>query len=132
MRAFLKTKKHPDAVDIRVTREEAKRLEWEDENEFRYQGQMYDVIEKKIIGNQLVFHCVSDKKETALLQEYQKNTKRHSSTSIIFQLITAQFVLPNNYQLLQPVSMVQKYFTGYLFCLQNPVSTIVPPPPDNC
>ena len=132
MRAFLKTKKHPDALNICVTRDECKQLEWEDENEFRYQGQMYDVIEKKIAGAILILHCISDKKETALLLEYQKNTKRHSSTSNIFRLITAQFDLPNKYQLLSPVSMVKKYFSGYSFSLQNPVPAIVPPPPDSC
>lgn len=41
-------------------------LRWEHSKEFEYSGQMYDVVEKQIIGDSLYLVCWPDNKETQL------------------------------------------------------------------
>lgn len=133
MRTFLRNQKaQKDVVLICLDKEESAKLYWEDENEFRYKGEMYDVIEKKTEGNKVLIRCVSDEKETALLNEYQKNNKRNASNSSIVQLVTTAFVLPADDTLRIPERIVDNYFKDYSFHLQNTVSTVLLPPPDVC
>jgi len=49
--------------------------EWEGNDEFRLNGEMYDVIEKKIENGKLFVRCISDKKETELINRYKDITK---------------------------------------------------------
>lgn len=133
MKAFLRSQKeHKDIVLISLNNNESKRLSWENENEFRYKGEMYDVIEKKTDGNKVQIRCVSDKKETALLIEYQKNNKRNAANSTIVQLINAQFVLPADHSLKPVVRLINNYFKDHSFHLQKIASPVLLPPPDVC
>jgi hypothetical protein len=131
MKAFLKDqKKHKDVVQISFTDEELNELEWEGDDEFCFQDEMYDVIQKKNAGNKIVIDCIADKKETALLNEYQKTHKRSTSNPTTAQLFSLQFVLPDNYSLQRPQKRIRKYFIQYFFSLKTLASAISSPPPD--
>jgi hypothetical protein len=105
-------------------------MEWEDEEEFCYKGEMYDVVEKTVKGNTTIIRCIPDKKETSLLNEYQKNNKRNSPNSTIVQLITTQFVLPAAHLPGPTERLVKNYYKHYSAILQNIASTVLLPPPD--
>ena len=48
----------------------ASSFEWEEEeDEFRYNGSIYDVIDKKITGNILQLRCIDDKKEADIIKK---------------------------------------------------------------
>jgi hypothetical protein len=133
MKAFLKDQKtHKDVVQINFTEQELNQLEWEGDDEFFFEGEMYDVIQKKENGNSTTILCVADKKETALLNEYQKTHKRNSSNSAIAQLISIQFVLPDDCPLQQPQKIIETFFIEHHYFLQNLASAVVLPPPDVC
>jgi hypothetical protein len=133
MKAFLKDQKtHKDVVQISFTNEELSQLEWEGDDEFCFQGEMYDVIQKKEDGNKTVILCIPDKRETALLNEYQKTHKRNASHSATVQLFSTQFVLPDDYSLQQPQKSIKKNPVHHSFSLQNGASTVIPRPPDVC
>jgi hypothetical protein len=55
--------------------------QWEGDDEFRLNGDMYDVVEKRVEGNNIIVRCISDKKETQLLKDYEKTTKDDFSNS---------------------------------------------------
>jgi hypothetical protein len=133
MRNFLQGRKsHKDVVQLSLSKEESDDLFWENDHEFRYKGEMYDVIEKKANGNKVLIRCVSDKKETGLLNEYQRNNKRNSSNSKVVQLITAHFVIPAEHCLKLPERVLDNYFKDYSSSLQNIAPTVILPPPDVC
>jgi hypothetical protein len=133
MKAFLKSQKdYKDVVQLSLNEKESKQVYWENENEFRYNGEMYDVIEKKIKGSQIVIRCIPDKKETALLNEYQKNNKSNSSNLTLLQLITAPYVLPVDHSMKQPEKIIKKRFINLSSSLQNTASAVLLPPPDVC
>lgn len=133
MKAFLRSQEnHKDVIELSFTHEESKKLEWEDEAEFSYKGEMYDVIEKQTKGNRILLRCIADTKETALLQEYQKNNNRNSSNTFIAQLITAQFILPANDSIKKPERIIKRYFSECTYSLLTTDSIVLSPPPDVC
>lgn len=133
MKAFLLSQKeNKDIVELSLNTEESKELFWENEHEFRYKQEMYDVIEKKVDGEMVVIRCISDKKETHILNEYQKNNRKNPSNSKVVQLITAHFVIPADHSLKLPERVVNNYFKDYSSRLQNIAPTVILPPPDVC
>ena len=72
-----------------------KQLEWEGDDEFSLNGEMYDVIEMKIENNKLIVRCLNDKKETALLNKlkdnWRENERSNKIVNELFQLLQALF-----------------------------------------
>jgi hypothetical protein len=131
MRALLKTqKRHADVTEFSFNKKEFVELEWENAHEFRYHNEMYDVIEQKEIDGKLIIRCISDKKETALLNEYKKTNKRNQSNSPAVQLMTVQFVLPGDEPMAVPQRLLQHCFTDHSYNLYDSYSSIVIPPPE--
>src|SRR5690349_3355175 len=67
------------------------KLNWEEDNEFSYEGDMYDVAEKKVIDGKMHLLCIPDKKESKLLQQYQEQTNKSQSqdkTTLLILLAT--------------------------------------------
>lgn len=54
-------------------------FKWHEEHEFRYHGQMYDVIDKESHGNQIWYYCYWDKAETELLNNLSKYVSNYLS-----------------------------------------------------
>ena len=73
----------PDEVSVLIFNEaDYLGLIWNNNKEFRYNGNMYDVVKvsKKENGNVHIY-CINDKKETELLTELEKQTQNNSSRS---------------------------------------------------
>ena len=71
------------------------RLTWEGNDEVNVDGQMYDVIEKKIWNNKLVIRCISDKKETTLISKYERMTDENNSknkSALLLKLVNVPYV----------------------------------------
>lgn len=133
MKDFLrKQKKHKDVVQISFDQQQAEKIEWENESEFRYQNEMYDLIEKKTEGNRLIIRCIPDEKETALLMDYQKTSKQNSSGTIAIRLITLQFVLPPECLVQQSQFISDRNFPHPFSALLKQALPVLPPPPDVC
>jgi hypothetical protein len=61
-----------ELVTLKFSEEELSELLWEHEREFEYNGQMYDVVEKRIQGDTIVYICWWDHEETRLKEEMKK------------------------------------------------------------
>lgn len=133
MKAFLQNQKnHRDVIQLSFKEDESKQLCWEDEHEFSFNGEMYDVIEKTTEGNHIFIRCIPDKKETSLINEYQKHNKNNSTGSVVAQLITTHFLLPVDDHLQPTERRIEKHYKNYSSYLQNIASTVILPPPDVC
>jgi hypothetical protein len=132
MLASLKNQQnHRDIITFHFNQRLALETEWENEHEFRYNGEMYDVVEKKQKGDQLVIRCIPDKKETTLIKEYQKNNKRNHSNSFV-QLVITQFILPSEYSVKLPQRSIAKSYFNHSYTLLSRPSSIFIPPPEVC
>ncbi|MBI2269635.1 MAG: hypothetical protein HYU69_04670 [Bacteroidetes bacterium] len=59
--------------------DEYKSLEWVERNEFRYKGNLYDVVRKKTDGNgNIVVEVLNDKKEKELIVNLKEQTQQNT------------------------------------------------------
>lgn len=54
---------------------------WINSREFRYNGDMYDIIEKEETDSELIVNCINDTKEKKFEEEFVKNVSRMSSNN---------------------------------------------------
>ena len=107
-------------------------LEWESNDEFSLNGEMYDVIERKIENNKLIIRCISDKKETALIKKYEKINNENNSKSksvLLLKLVSSSYLPTTNTELLikcKPVPSII-YFRSDIVSSQ-PLDVLTPPP----
>ena len=70
-------------------------LHWEGNDEFSFDGQMYDVVEKKIEDGKIMIRCIADKKETALVNKLNDNSngneKDNKIVNELFQFLQTLF-----------------------------------------
>ena len=70
-------------------------LDWEGDDEFRFNGEMYDVIEKRIENGKLIIRSIADKRETALLDKlkghWNQSEKSNKVADELFQLLQSLF-----------------------------------------
>jgi len=55
-----------ELVVLAFAKSEAGQLDWEDEREFEYEGQMYDVVKTESRNDSLFYTCYQDRAETEL------------------------------------------------------------------
>ncbi|WP_432411862.1 hypothetical protein [Rasiella sp. SM2506] len=94
----------PDSelTTIAVSPQNQHELDWKNDEEFRYNHMMYDVVHaEKINENTTVYYCLSDAQEQQLIAEYtkdqQKNNqhkKRRSNTAKVFKFLPRINLLP--------------------------------------
>lgn len=85
-------------------------FEWEETNkEFRYRGEMYDVLTIRYEKNTATIYCINDHKEKALEKQVekilQKQTNQSAGSKAVFQKMQlTAFDLPQN--LLQSLNYI--------------------------
>lgn len=74
-------KKLPDneLTLLKISHEKLNRLNWTEEGrEFRYEGNMYDVVKIKIVGDTAYYYCFNDEKENKLITSVDKLIKEQT------------------------------------------------------
>ncbi len=72
----------------------------EDNKEFIYHGEMFDVVKMKINNNVKYYYCINDKKEKQLIVDFIKKDKSQKKSENILQK-----VINNKYQI-QPFTLI--------------------------
>lgn len=136
MKTFLRhQRQYKDVIELSFDENELAHLEWENDHEFRYSGDMYDVIEITELPGKMVIRCISDRRETALLEQYKKAMQRTSvpgPLSALVKLVTAQYLLTADFPLHTPGKILKKYSSHFAAFLSDGVQGILTPPPKFC
>ena len=111
-------------------------FEWEEEgDEFRLNGAMYDVIEKKIKGNRLLVRCISDKDEDNIIRKIEALNRgsRHKKTEALKLQQWLSLLLFNQHNCCELIAAeIMLFHTGYYNLSLNTVfEEITIPPPRN-
>jgi len=107
---------------------------WEENGkEFLLNGHMYDVVKTKAVNGKTVFLCINDRKEKALVDNYNSITKQNSSSdkkgkSNIDNSINL-FVYQDEKETANNFSAVAVNFTWFNACIVDNVMNKVSPPP---
>lgn len=54
-------------------------FEWVDEHEFRFRGEMYDVVETRVTGDSISVRCVKDEQENDLIRSFENIVARQGA-----------------------------------------------------
>jgi hypothetical protein len=78
-----------DVLVLRISEEEIQSghsgFKWTDDNEFTYQGKMFDLISNEKQGDTNIFRCLNDKKEEMLLAKYEGLVKNHTDAALPYK-----------------------------------------------
>ena len=77
-----------------------KLLRWEHDSEFEYAGEMYDIVERVIIGDSIHYYCWWDHEETALNKQLKettlallhKDSQQHHKVNHLIQFYKSLFI----------------------------------------
>jgi hypothetical protein len=135
MKQRLRYSSPKDVVVLVLDKQERSKIEWEDKHEFRYQNEMYDVIEQHQEGSHLIIRCIPDEKEKALVEAYekiaQKNNNSPAQTSLL-KLITAPFIIAVSETLNQPQTIIRRGYWFYNAQLPANAGRTLKHPPEVC
>lgn len=66
---------------IRVHKSEIKNIVFaDDEKEMSYRGEMYDIKDRSVEGDYIMFHCLNDKKEKTLIADLDEHIQNNIDT----------------------------------------------------
>lgn len=135
MRQELLQARESETTKLIFSQDQMKALGWDGPSEFLYNNEMYDVLKIETAGLQTIIWCVSDQKETSLVDSYLKTQKKSSeknSSNTILKLVAAQFIAPVPSVLTTPDEEVAISFYHYHLLLPRSAKTILIPPPKVC
>ena len=116
-------------------KKELEKLEWEGDDEFELNGEMYDVIEKKNKDGKLIIRCISDKKETALLSQYEKINREANSknkSALLLKIVGHAYISPAIVSIsLEPEPMIARFLFNTEI-LSSYCHDVLTPPPQVC
>jgi len=106
-------------------------LDWDGDDEFSYNGEMYDVIEKKVVNNTLIIRALADKDETDLVNKFgagQRDDGRSNKiANELFQILQTLF---HNSKSAELVCIKPSRYTFYYFSVTLPsLAKKIPTPP---
>jgi hypothetical protein len=67
-------------------------FKWTEDEEFSYQGKMFDVITQQKQGALNIFRCLNDKNEEILLSKYEDLVKRHTDAGLPYKQKSQQLI----------------------------------------
>ena len=117
------------------TNEEYDNLNWIEKNEFRYNGEMYDVLSEETYKEGVLIYCFHDSKDSWLFSELQKqndNGNANSGKAVnllrLLQSVTFVCLIPEKWKAVDTYSEFemkvtdQKEYSSF-------ISEVIPPPP---
>ncbi len=90
--------KDDELVLIRVPLDSGQDITWiRQGKEFRYKGEMFDVVKVKTVGEEIHYYCINDSKEQHLIAGFNHNTKKNNDKrmkySFFFQYLPPPLTL---------------------------------------
>ncbi len=124
-----------EVTKLVFSNDQLKEISWEENTEFSYQDEMYDVIKLEKSNGKTIIWCLADKKETALVGQYLKSRKQSSEkngSDQILKLLTTQFLPSTQKDFIVPLQLQQQIFNLYQLSIPAIANAIITPPPKVC
>lgn len=119
-----------DKSDIRNSKID---FRWIQSHEFKYNGNLYDIVKKEEQENKLILYCISDVDETNLEEDFERevdnsttNKKQNSGDNNPFKTLNSEAAGETTLNLseVKEISYGFNYIKNYL-----PICTEIPSPP---
>ena len=125
-----------ELTTILCTKKNESEIIWQNEKEFLFHGNLYDVVRKEILANgDTRYECINDKQETELFVSLDKKVgkqldARHKGDSAAKSLFSALYfskLIPLSFALIQPILLQKIHFSETKYFV--PFLEINSPPP---
>ena len=109
--------------------------EWASENEFSFKGEMYDVLEKRLVKGEIYVQCISDKKETELIKKYQDISRNDwggsskKKTILLLKLINSVYTITCSSGYNKMIHSGQHGWSPHKYPLTITSAEVLTPPP---
>lgn len=111
-------------------------FKWTKSNEFRYKGEMYDIVKEEILNDSIVYRCIHDVKESGLFKRWESYLDEYISKNPDkkSELITILETFNKYYSTTEELGLCE-YPAGNLFFPGGTIAGIceeqqdIPPPP---
>lgn len=86
------------AFKLKNNQPEEASFRWTDNDEFTYEGMMFDVSQKEIKGDSVILHCINDTDELSLIEQFKNlfnskpDNKSSENNSIFLQFLSNLFI----------------------------------------
>jgi len=105
-----------------------------EDNEFIYNGKLYDIIEEFRLNGKLIFFCINDKKEEALLKDFsliEFNSELFNSNLTINKVLSYSFIplflkVLSSFHIPKKILFYNQYEINHYPSIKN--KPTVPPP----
>jgi hypothetical protein len=125
-----------------VSSQNADEIEWEEEGkEFRYKGQMYDIVYVENMGSMSHYYCIHDEEETGLFVQLDELVKKQmddletpigkTAKNLLKVFFSLQYIPSGNIEMYTGKEFL-KHNTTYLFFPSSDFIQELTPPPQNC
>lgn len=114
-------------------------VKWKHSKEFQYKGEMYDIVEKEIIGNEIHYWVWWDKEETALNQKltnlvrqnFAQNPCQNSKNQVITHFFKTLYLSEKPTMQLAVLKSEINHFTPYKSFISYWQQSPTTPPPQH-
>jgi hypothetical protein len=134
-KAILNGTREKDVIQFAFNKETAGKLEWENAEEFYFNGRMFDIVEQYSRNGCLFIRCIPDDLETAVVAEYLKTNRDRSNDkplTCLIKLATAPFICPQLTAPVLPEKSLDVHFRKDISPLCLICFPIHTPPPKSC
>lgn len=119
---------------IQVKANESSDILWENESEFTYRNNLYDLVEKKQSDNNITITCIADTKEEKLVSTFNNLNKQSSpsqtSSVSLFKFINTIYLPVQNLTFGLATEKKENNFTNVTQKIIERPFDISTPPPD--
>ncbi|MCB0445850.1 MAG: hypothetical protein KDC68_09415 [Gelidibacter sp.] len=121
---------------IKITSKNKKDLYWKEAHEFKYKGEMYDVVKtEKKDANTTIYYCITDSKERQLLTDLENQTDKNktsknskiNTSKVVIKIIPKEEFDPN----LPVLPLKNKTITSQYLSFYHSVKIDIESPPPN-
>lgn len=125
-----------EKITFQLNSDNYKKLYWENSHEFKWKGNLYDVIKQEQRDEYITFYCLQDKNEDAILSQLDNHIQKHIKSDTkkekhqknqISKSVKDYFYTTLNFQLYKTTSILY-YFENSFKLQELPVDIFIPPP----
>ncbi len=125
-----------DLTVITIPFNEANQLKWFKKNEFEYLGNMYDVVRQERNSKAIIYHCITDRQESALFAHINElvsqNMNSHQSRKLpvknLLKLLSNLYSQKISFQLSAPFIKSMRWLTYNNQYMEPAIFPFSPPP----
>ncbi len=115
------------------SKENEKKIQWIKPNkEFRFKGEMYDVVRATMVKGIKYLYCINDSKEKTLLANYNKNHNNRNGFSKRFKRMLTNMFFPKSQILLSSLYSSKYSYNIFVFNFSSIIIEKSSPPPKIC